>query len=127
VFTIVTYLASFIQITYSFPITAFQTGIDIKCDGKVLTTDGTEKAVNLRKELQKNKIDVYGLAGKFDNCGGSGICGRCAVKVLEGGKNINPPSKNELNTLKLKNQPADTRLSCCARVTGPVTVKCLKP
>jgi len=34
------------------------------------------------------------------NCGGAGICGTCAVKVLSGGEFINPPSKNEQNTLK---------------------------
>ena len=114
------------------------------------------------------------------NCGGAGICGTCAVKVLSGSENINPPSKNEQNTLKgifyiyvfyikqdmnivsaqifnvyvvywnmhylyiciqykicLNNvmhkflyikymsigKPADFRLSCCARVSGPISIK----
>jgi ferredoxin len=98
-------------------------GIEIKVDSKSIVTDGSEKSVNLRKELQKNKIEVYSLLGKFNNCGGSGICGKCAVKVIDGAKNISPPSKNELNTLKGK----DARLSCCSRVSGPISIKCLKP
>ena len=85
--------------------------IIIKVDGKTIETE--EKSVNLRKELQKNKIDVYGFRGKLNNCGGAGICGTCAVQVLEGASNLNPASKNEQNTLKGK--PADWRLSCCAR------------
>ena len=58
--------------------------IEITVNGKTLSADPGQKAVNLRKELTKNKIDVYSLRGKFDNCGGSGICGRCAVEVVDG-------------------------------------------
>ena len=94
-------------------------GIVINVDGKKIECPG---AVNLRKELIANKIDVYPLKAKITgNCGGAGICGTCAVKVIDGAKNLNPPSKNELNTLRGK--PADQRLSCCARVNGPITIK----
>jgi ferredoxin len=44
--------------------------------------------VNLRKELLKNKIDMYPLQGKIYNCGGGGQCGTCAVQVLSGGQNL---------------------------------------
>ena len=91
----------------------------INVDGKTIECSG---AVNLRKELIANKIDVYPLKAKITgNCGGAGICGTCAVKVIDGAKNLNPPSKNELNTLRGK--PADQRLSCCAKVNGPITIK----
>mmetsp|Transcript_7592 Transcript_7592/g.11333 ORF Transcript_7592/g.11333 Transcript_7592/m.11333 type:complete len:150 (+) Transcript_7592:604-1053(+) len=94
--------------------------VSISVDGKVIESD--EKAVNLRKELMKNNIDVYPLRAKITgNCGGAGICGTCAVKVLSGAENLNPASKNEQNTLKGK--PADWRLSCCARVSGPISIK----
>ncbi len=43
------------------------------------------------------------------------------MKVLDGAGNFNPPSKNEQNTLRGK--PADWRLSCCARVSGPIAIK----
>lgn len=104
-------------------------GIAIEVNGKALDVDPTQKSVNLRKELQKNKVEVYSLRGKFDNCGGSGICGRCAVDVVDGAKNLNPASKNELNTIQItkgiKNKDT-ARLSCCSRVTGPVSIKTLK-
>lgn len=91
----------------------------INVDGKTIECEG---AVNLRKELIANKIDVYPFKAKITgNCGGAGICGTCAVKVIDGAKNLNPPSKNELNTLRDK--PADQRLSCCAKVNGPITIK----
>lgn len=66
--------------------------------------------------------EVYPLKARITgNCGGAGICGTCAVKVLDGMANLNAPSKNEQNTLRDK--PADYRLSCCARVSGPITIK----
>eukprot|EP01041_Mallomonas_annulata_P000525 gene525-1001_t len=95
--------------------------------GKItITVDGNKviecaEPVNMRKQLMANKVDVYPFKGKLSNCGGAGICGTCAVRVLEGGNNLNPPSKNELNTLKGK--PADIRLSCCAKVNGPISIK----
>jgi ferredoxin len=96
----------------------------IKVDGKKVI-EADSNPCNLRKELQKNKIDVYPLRAKFTgNCGGAGICGTCAVKVQNGMKNINPASKNEQNTLKTKSKDAtDVRLSCCARVSGPIEIK----
>lgn len=52
-----------------------------------LTVEGGAP-VNLRKELMKNKIDIYPLQGKISNCGGGGICGTCAVKVISGSQNL---------------------------------------
>jgi len=94
--------------------------LEIKADGKVISV--AEKTVNLRKVLQANKVEVYPLKAKLlGNCGGAGICGTCAVQILEGEKNLNPPSKNEQNTLRGK--PASYRLSCCARVNGNISCK----
>lgn len=94
--------------------------VTIKVDGKTITS--FEKSVNLRKELMANKVDIYPLKAKITgNCGGAGICGTCAVKVLAGKENLSPMSKNEINTLAGK--PADYRLSCCARVSGPISIK----
>lgn len=94
--------------------------VTITADGKVI--ECATSPVNLRKELIANKVDVYPLRAKITgNCGGAGICGTCAVKVLSGSENINPPSANEKNTLKGK--PTDFRLSCCSRVSGPISIK----
>ena len=96
--------------------------ISIKADTKEFVAE--TKGANLRKELMKNKIDVYSLKSKLTgNCGGAGICGTCAVKVVRGAENLSLPSKNELNTLKTGNRGSDIRLSCCAKVNGPVEIK----
>ena len=98
-------------------------GVSIKVDGKTIVSG--EKSVNLRKELIANNVDIYPLKAKITgNCGGAGICGTCAVKVLDGGANLSPMSKNEQNTLNGK--PSDFRLSCCAKVSGPISIK-MKP
>ena len=89
-------------------------------DGKTISAEG--KNINLRKVCQDNKIDVYPLKTKLGgNCGGAGICGKCAVKVIKGAENISKMSKSEANTLQGK--PADVRLSCCSKVSGPIEVK----
>ena len=73
--------------------------------------------------MQDNKVDVYGFGGKINNCGGAGICGKCAVKVLDGDKNLSPPSKNEINTLSGKDKKG-IRLSCAAKIQkGDVKIK----
>ena len=94
----------------------------IEVDNKVITSE--EASVNLRKTLIANNIDVYPLKAKITgNCGGAGICGTCAVRVLEGIENFNPPSKNEQNTIKEKRLASDLRLSCCSRISGPIKIK----
>ncbi len=96
----------------------------ITVDGKKITVgdDPADKIMNLRKLLMKNNIEVYPLRAKVTgNCGGAGICGTCTVKVIDGMSNLSPQSKNEQNTLKGK--AADLRLSCAARVNGPITIK----
>ena len=95
---------------------------NIKVDGKVVEID-TSKA-NLRKELMKKNIDVYPLKAKITgNCGGARICGTCAVKILEGANNLSPPSANEQQVLKENGRGPDIRLSCCSKVSGPVSIK----
>lgn len=52
-------------------------------------------------------------------CGGRGICGGCAVKVLEGA--LQPPGATELSGLS--RAPKGVRLACHALIEGPVRVK----
>ncbi|GAB5030983.1 ferredoxin [Nannochloropsis oceanica] len=78
--------------------------------------------VNLRKELMKNKIDIYPLQGKIYNCGGGGQCGTCAVQIISGAKNLNPKSPVEVKALGGK-RGDDIRLSCCTRASGDVVIK----
>lgn len=94
--------------------------VTIKVDGKEITSEVAP--FNLRKALQEKNVNVYPFKAKLTgNCGGAGICGTCAVKVIKGGSNISKQSKNEQNTLAGK--PADWRLSCCSKVSGPIECK----
>lgn len=52
-------------------------------------------------------------------CGGRGICGGCAVKVLSG--DLAGPGDMEL--AGLERAPAGVRLACHSNVNGPVTVR----
>jgi ferredoxin len=97
-------------------------GFSISVDGKTIAADG--KAINLRRELMKNNIDVYPLKAKITgNCGGAGICGTCAVKILSGSENLSPPSANEQRVLQENKRGPDIRLSCCTKVSGNVSLR----
>ena len=50
-------------------------------------------------------------------------CGDCMIEVLEGAKNLSPPSTLETKLLKQKFAKANNRLACQAMVLGDVTVK----
>ncbi|MBX2988438.1 MAG: (2Fe-2S)-binding protein [Bdellovibrionaceae bacterium] len=56
------------------------------------------------------------------SCGGEAVCAKCVLKVLAGGENLSPPTPDELFLREKDNLPADTRVSCQARVLGDVTV-----
>lgn len=99
-----------------------QKKVSVTVDGKRIESD--QASVNLRRLLIDNNIDVYPLKAKIlGNCGGAGICGTCGVKVIQGAENFNPASKNELNTKAEKKLADDIRLSCCSKISGPITIK----
>ncbi|MDZ4063864.1 MAG: ASKHA domain-containing protein [Coriobacteriia bacterium] len=52
-------------------------------------------------------------------CGGRGVCGKCAVRILEGSPE--PPGDVERRGLKLAS--SGMRLACLARVTAPLVIK----
>lgn len=56
-------------------------------------------------------------------CGGRGVCGRCAVRVRRGA--LADPSADEARALA--RTPSGVRLACRARIAGPVTVEPLPP
>lgn len=51
-----------------------------------------------------------------------GVCGSDPVCVKEGMRNLSPPSDEERTTIERLGLAASTRMACCARVNGPVTV-----
>lgn len=52
-------------------------------------------------------------------CGGRGVCGKCAIKVVEG----TPPPPDKEEQTGLKAAPPGVRLACRMRVSGPLTTK----
>ncbi|HEX2913957.1 MAG TPA: FAD-dependent oxidoreductase [Chloroflexia bacterium] len=55
-----------------------------------------------------------------------GMCGADPVAVLEGGEYLSPLSEDEQTTLERLGLDENTRLACCARVCGPVSIS-LRP
>lgn len=57
-------------------------------------------------------------------CGARGRCGSCAVRVLEGHENLEPPGRTETETIARRSLPDGVRLACQAMPAGgAVTVE----
>lgn len=67
--------------------------------------------------------DGLGLSG---TCEGNGDCGLCAMTIISGNENLNPPTPEEENLLKKLEFPVGVRLSCQSRVKGNVVVDFLR-
>jgi len=53
-------------------------------------------------------------------CTGRGLCGRCDLEILDGASWLSPEAEDERETRERDRLPASRRLSCQARVRGPV-------
>ena len=53
----------------------------------------------------------------------NGVCGACAVEVLEGAENTERPDAIEANSLMRFRLPRGARLACRARVNGAVKIR----
>lgn len=53
-------------------------------------------------------------------CSGHGLCGRCDLEILEGGGSLSPEASDERETRERDRLSGSRRLSCQARVYGPV-------
>jgi adenylate cyclase len=56
-------------------------------------------------------------------CEGSGVCGKCAVRVLRGGQDLTPASDLERSSLFREGFDDEYRLSCLVKVTSPIAVQ----
>lgn len=74
---------------------------------------------NLRRTAMLRGIPVY--RSRWDdwtNCRGNGLCGKCAMEIVEGAENLTPPNRRERRALRGK--PGNWRLSCQTHVLGDV-------
>ena len=57
-----------------------------------------------------------------NSCGGTGICARCRVRVVEGGENLAGPTSVESRVSAERGLAPDERLACQSVVRGNCTV-----
>jgi adenylate cyclase len=55
-------------------------------------------------------------------CGGEALCGRCGVRVLEGGAALPPEGEPETRARRRNRAPAGERLACRLVVSNDLTV-----
>ena len=55
-----------------------------------------------------------------------GVCGADPIAIVDGMPNVSPISDDERSTLERLGLAANTRMACCCRIKGPVSVS-LKP
>ena len=57
------------------------------------------------------------------DCGGKGRCGKCAIRMLDTGKNgVSPPTENEIRALGETNIRSGARLACHTEVFGEIAI-----
>jgi thioredoxin reductase/ferredoxin/pSer/pThr/pTyr-binding forkhead associated (FHA) protein len=88
--------------------------------------------VNRQIPCMKNQT-IFEVAEKAGvqikaDCHGQGLCGEDPVRVVSGAEFLNPISAKERGTLEdiCSKEPGKYRLSCMARVSGPVSVEIVK-
>jgi len=90
---------------------------------------------NLRQELMKAGVPVYGTLERYLNCRGLGLCGTCKVLVKKGMENLNPKTFMEkfnlnfhpLTMMASIGHEEEMRLSCQMEVRGDCTIETRPP
>ena len=90
---------------------------------------------NLRQELMKVGVPVYGTLERYLNCRGLGLCGTCKVLVKKGMENLNPKTFMEkfnlnfhpLTMMASIGHEEEMRLSCQVEVRGDCTIETRPP
>lgn len=93
----------------------------VEFDGTVLKCKEGETLRDVL--LRAEGVSPHNSAAEIVNCGGSGLCGTCAVEVIEG--EVSEPTKQERRRMKLpplRDAGEDLRLSCQCDVLSDVVV-----
>ena len=79
---------------------------------------------SLRVALGTTLLEAARSAGlpMASACGADGVCGRCAVELLEGAQNVSTETPAETRVMRDNRVAAERRLACRAHVAGPVAV-----
>jgi len=90
---------------------------------------------NLRQELMKAGVQVYGTVERYLNCRGLGLCGTCKVLVKKGMENLGPKTFVErfnlnfhpMTMLARIGHEDEMRLACQTEVRGGCTIETRPP
>jgi len=90
---------------------------------------------NLRQELMKAGVQVYGTVERYLNCRGLGLCGTCKVLVKKGMENLGPKTFVErfnlnfhpMTMLARIGHEDEMRLACQTEVHGDCTIETRTP
>jgi ferredoxin len=97
--------------------TAETVPVTVRADGYE-TTLSVPRGANLRRVLLDHGFEVYGTLSRVANCGGSGLCGTCGVR-LDGPEGPPAPTHWHDRAAAAFGYP---RLSCQVSVEAPTTV-----
>lgn len=87
-------------------------------DGKLEVGNGA----NLRRGLLLHGRNPYVGLYRLANCHGVGMCGTCAVEVVEGAENLSPPTRMERLNIRRPLRKGQ-RLACQMRVYGDCVIR----
>jgi ferredoxin len=90
---------------------------------------------NLRQELMKAGVPVYGTLESYLNCRGLGLCGTCKILVKKGMENLNGKTIMEkfnfnfhpMTMMAYIGHEEEMRLSCQVEVKGDCTIETRPP
>lgn len=78
--------------------------------------------------LRRNVVSPHNGRANLVNCRGLGTCGTCAVEIVSGRANVEPPARNQIEKLRFNFPPhnfhnnTNLRLACQIQIFGDVEV-----
>lgn len=88
--------------------------ITYRCAGKVVEVEPNEPTLL--------EVSTAFRIPHLRECGGSGRCSTCRVRILQGAENLTPRTKAESAVAEARGWDELTRLACQARATGDITM-----
>jgi len=80
-------------------------------------TIASSPAISILNLLQRNGIPIQTI------CGGRAQCGRCVIRILEGGEWMNKSNQREVIRLRALNAGEDMRLACQSYTRGDIEIE----
>ena len=74
-------------------------------------------AISILNLLQRNRVPIQTI------CGGRAQCGRCLIRILEGGERMNKKNQREIIRLQALNAAENMRLACQSYARGDIEIE----